>query len=235
MTYGCGCVVVQSLVIVNYKFNQLEMVRIISMRNGNTNYLSHLKSYLRGEKIKQIEILRWQYISTSAVNICIGTQLRKPVSNLQTNLFRIYLPKNGPTYRGQVVNPQPQTRIGQPVTKPETSQQIILVRTILFYCEWLSQITSLSHHVMPWSYIYIYIYCAYWVQSFKICWSFWICFNSSFLHDFIFSKDHHEMSRAFCPIVIKISAALLSDDIYIKSIILICHIYKYNEFSSLAP
>ena len=42
------------------------------------------------------------------------------LSNLQTNLFRKDLQKNGPTYRGQVVNPRPQTQQGQPITKHET-------------------------------------------------------------------------------------------------------------------
>ena len=49
-----------------------------------------------------------------------------------TNLlsFLIRFPKNGPTYRGQVVNPRHQTPQGQSVAKPGTPLQNILVGNI---------------------------------------------------------------------------------------------------------
>ena len=40
------------------------------------------------------------------------------------------LPKNKSTYGEQVVNPQPQTLQGQPVMKPETSLQDILIESV---------------------------------------------------------------------------------------------------------
>ena len=74
----------------------VERVRIPSIENRSTQYLSLFKGCLRGEnEIKQTKFLQWQDISTDTIN----------------------------TYRGQVVNPWSQTPWGQHVTKTETPLQ----------------------------------------------------------------------------------------------------------------
>ena len=78
--------------------------------------------------IKQIAILRWQYISTGTINIYVN-MIKKLISiplNLQTNLFGIDLLNNGPKYRGQLVNLRLQTPQGQSLTMSEIPLQNIL-------------------------------------------------------------------------------------------------------------
>ena len=53
-------------------------------------------------------------------------QILSSISKLQTNLFKIDLPKTGQTYTGQVVKPRHQTLQGQQVTKYETPMHTIL-------------------------------------------------------------------------------------------------------------
>ena len=49
---------------------------------------------------------------------------------LQINLFRIDLPRNGLTYGGQMVGPRPQSPQGQPATKIETPLHSILIGNV---------------------------------------------------------------------------------------------------------
>ena len=73
------------------------------------------------------------YISIVPINIYLQykEKLVSIPSILQTNLFGIDLPTDGPIYSGQVANPQWQQR--QPVTKTETPLNDSLVGKQTWY------------------------------------------------------------------------------------------------------
>ena len=71
------------------------------------------------------------YVKTQKIRFII--HYVKPTAQL---LFRIRVPKGGPTCRRQVVNPRHQTSQGQSVAKPETPLQNIQVEPVIPYiCE----------------------------------------------------------------------------------------------------
>ena len=106
------------------------------MRNGSKKYPIQLKSYLRCEnkKIKQIEILRWQYISRGIFNIYF---IYVYLYNREKNVLQsIELPnelssnrfvENEPTYSGEWLIYGPKHNKDKPATKLETPLQHILV------------------------------------------------------------------------------------------------------------
>ena len=101
-------------------FPWLERLRIKSTRDGSTKYLSRFKKYLRCYDIDMYIINScYQYIYIYIYIYMIKRKLFSILSNIQIQLVPNSLSNNGPTWRGQVVNPRPKTSQGQPVTELE--------------------------------------------------------------------------------------------------------------------
>ena len=77
--------------------------------------------------MKQTEILRWW-----CKNVCFYISKKNDAPYYRTHrpLYRVDLPQIGPTYKEQVVNPRHQSPQGQPLTRPETPLNVILVGNV---------------------------------------------------------------------------------------------------------